>query len=184
MSEAADMALQVIPVISDTLKSFKRNYVLGRACEALLFFRAPSADFMPREEAERRSGRLPGIGRQMEKKQKSEAKKARAKAAARKKQPVSGAARLRQAASEALLEQSENIVESLVEAAKNHIQSAKFIYELAALQEGLGEGNEGTRKLHSLVSQLSAEPEWPGDTAEKDTQGSEITGNQLASSGA
>lgn len=120
----------------------------------------------------------------MEIKQKPETKKARAKVVARKRPPVSGAAKLRQAASQALLKRSKNIVASLAESAEKHLQSAKFIYELAALQEELGEDNEGARTTHCVASQLAAEPEWPGDMAEADTKTTDIRSKQLANTSA
>lgn len=68
-----------------------------------------------------------------------------------------GAAEFRKAADEALARESKNIAESLAESCKKgHIQSMKFLYELAELSSELGE-SEGARRFRSLAEVLGAE---------------------------
>jgi hypothetical protein len=71
-----------------------------------------------------------------------------------------GAEMLRQAASMVLEDQSLEIALALADSSiDGHIQCAKFLYDLAKLQEELGK-TEVARKTRSLASEWADEPQW------------------------
>jgi hypothetical protein len=81
-----------------------------------------------------------------------------------------GALELREAADMILDRDSVDIAEALGESCKGgHIQSIKFLYDLAELAAQLGEC-EGASKFRSLALRLAAEPEWPGESPEDDAK--------------
>lgn len=60
-----------------------------------------------------------------------------------------------------------DIAQSLAKSSKDgHIQSAKFLFDLADEHQKLGTA-EITRRLHNLAIDLAAEPEWPGILSEE-----------------
>jgi hypothetical protein len=86
-----------------------------------------------------------------------------------------GALELREAADLILERDGVDIAEALGKSCKGgHIQSIKFLYELAELAAQLGEC-EGASKFRSLALRWAAEPEWPGKSREKDGEMSAIS---------
>jgi len=87
-----------------------------------------------------------------------------------------GVLRLQEAASKALAGDIEPIARALVESCKKgHIQSIKFVYELAALAEELGQG-DGAVKFRNLAKELADQPPWSGRRSE---EGAETTDGVL-----
>lgn len=82
----------------------------------------------------------------------------------------SGATVLRKAACKMLHDHGLEIAEALRKSStQGHIQSAKFLYELAKLQEELGK-TESARQIRSLASELAAEPEWDAESSEESAE--------------
>ena len=81
-----------------------------------------------------------------------------------------GALELREAADLILDRDGVDIAEALGKSCKGgHIQSIKFLYELAELAAQLGE-SEGASKFRSLALRWAAEPEWPGESPKNDAE--------------
>jgi hypothetical protein len=81
-----------------------------------------------------------------------------------------GAQKLQRAASRALEEDCEKIAAALANSCKEgHIQSIKFVYELASLAEELGHG-DGAVKLRNLAKELADQPQWTGEWIEEDAE--------------
>lgn len=81
-----------------------------------------------------------------------------------------GAAMMRQAADEVLKDKCMDIAFALANSSmEGHIQSSKFLYDLAVGNQKLGPV-EVARQLDSLATRLESEPQWPAalseDTAE------------------
>jgi len=77
-----------------------------------------------------------------------------------------GAALLREAADMALADKSMDIALALAKSSsEGHIQSAKFLYELALLQENRGR-SEQARNIRSIAGEWMDEPEWNGEMSE------------------
>jgi len=82
----------------------------------------------------------------------------------------SGAAVLREAACKVLHDHGQEIAEALRKSsAEGHIQSARFLYDLAKLQEELGK-TEAARQIRSLANELAAEPEWNAESSEESAE--------------
>ena len=81
-----------------------------------------------------------------------------------------GAQKLQRAASKALEDDCETIAKALAKSCKEgHIQSIKFVYELASLAEELGQG-DGAVKLRNLAKELADQPQWTGEWIEEDAE--------------
>lgn len=81
-----------------------------------------------------------------------------------------GAGEMRCAADIVLREKSLEIADALAKSSLDgHIQSAKFLYELAGEHERLSPA-EGAHKLRSLASEWAAEPEWLAELREEDAE--------------
>ena len=82
----------------------------------------------------------------------------------------SGAEDLRLAANLVLEESSIEIARALVRSSMDgHIQSVKFLYDLAEYHQKLGAG-EIARQIRSLASEWAAEPEWLAEISEQDAE--------------
>jgi hypothetical protein len=85
------------------------------------------------------------------------------KASEPKLQRKGGAAQMREAADLIVQQDCLEIAEALSKSSKNgHIQSAKFLYELAQEKERAGEG-DGARKFRSMAEELANAAQWTGD---------------------
>lgn len=83
---------------------------------------------------------------------------------------IGGASEMRVAADIVLQEKSLEIANALAQSSMDgHIQSARFLYELAEENEKLGPA-EGARKLRSLADEWAAEPEWLAELREEDAE--------------
>lgn len=84
--------------------------------------------------------------------------------------PCGGASEMRVAADIMLREKSLEIADALAKSSMDgHIQSARFLYELAEEHEKLGPA-EGAPKLRSLASDWAAEPQWLAELREEDAE--------------
>ena len=120
-----------------------------------------------RNEAEGKSGRLSRIGGQMIE---QEASLEVTKHESGETEPDSecGAAEKGGTADMILERDCVDIAEPLSKSClSGHIQSIKFLYELAELSEKLG-ADAGAKKFRSLASQWALEPPWTGDASEED----------------
>jgi hypothetical protein len=81
-----------------------------------------------------------------------------------------GAAKLRDAACKELATNGVKIARALRKSSTaGHIQSAKFLYELARLNEELGR-TEQARKIRSLAAEWMEEPEWNPEMSEESAE--------------
>jgi hypothetical protein len=79
----------------------------------------------------------------------------------------SGAAMMRQAADEVLRDRCMDIAFALANSSiDGHIQSSKFLYELADENQKLGPV-EIVQQFHSVATDFANEPEWTGDPSEE-----------------
>ena len=74
---------------------------------------------------------------------------------------------MRKAADRIMEQDCWEIAEALSKSSMNgHIQSVKFLYELAEMSEKAGEG-EGARKFRSMALELANAPQWTGGWPEE-----------------
>jgi hypothetical protein len=91
-------------------------------------------------------------------------------ASSKKKQPRTGAAKMRKAADDAVGRDCEPIVKALAEnGKKGQTLSARFLYGLAHDAEELGEG-ESAQTFRGMALELANSPEWKGDDIEDDSE--------------
>ncbi len=82
----------------------------------------------------------------------------------------SGAEDLRVAADMVLEESSVEIARALARSSlEGHLQSVKFLYDLAEYHQKLGKG-EIARQIRSLAGEWAAEPEWLAEMSEQDAE--------------
>ncbi len=82
----------------------------------------------------------------------------------------SGAEDLRVAADMVLEESSVEIARALARSSlEGHLQSVKFLYDLAEYHQKLGKG-EIARQIRSLAGEWAAEPEWLAEMSEQNAE--------------